>query len=227
MIVIGCGPTVGDCADAVAIARQHPGVFATVGLHPHEAKHWSDDYRAAIAELGRDPRVVAVGEMGLDYHYDHSPRDVQRAVFEQQIELAVELGKPIVIHNRESDDDCMSILRQGRARLSGGVVHCFTSSWDLARVALDEGFCLGFTGIVSFRTGENVREVLKRTPLDRILIETDSPYLAPVPFRGRQNQPGYVRHVAEAVAATLGLSVEEVAELTTRNAERLFRLEAN
>ncbi len=226
IVTIGCGPTVDDCRDVLAFAKARDGVFATVGIHPHEADSVDDSVLSDIATLAADSRVVAVGETGLDYHYDHSERGAQARSFRGHFEIAREVGKPLVIHNRESDEDCIAIMREERAGEVGGVVHCFTSGWELARVAVDAGFYIGFTGIVSFRSAENVRDVLRRVPLDRIVIETDSPYLAPTPYRGKKNEPAYVVHVAAAVAETLGMSVDAVAELTTANARRLYRLPA-
>lgn len=195
---------------------------ATVGYHPHHAADVTAEDWPHLEELARHSRVVAVGETGLDYHYDYSPRDIQQQVFRRFLALARTVGKPVVVHNRESDDDCMAILREERADEIGGVVHCFTSGWELARTALDLGMYLGFTGIVSFRNAESVHDIVRRTPLDRMLIETDSPFLAPVPRRGKRNEPAWVTHVAEAVARLKGVSVEEVAVATTRNARALY-----
>lgn len=224
MVVIGAGGSMALCRAALEVAERHEDVYATVGVHPHEASAWSAEMAESLTALCAHPKVVAVGEMGLDYHYDYSPRAVQDAAFRAQIAIARAVDKPIVIHNRESDDDCIRVFEEERLEEVGGVVHCFTSSWSLAKAALDRGFYIGFTGIVSFKNAEGVRDVLRQTPRDRIVVETDSPYLAPIPHRGRKNEPAYVRHVAEAVARTLDLSLEEVDALTTANAKRLYRL---
>lgn len=223
LTVIGCGPSIEDTREAVSIAESHDGVYATVGLHPHESSLWTTAMDAELRVLSQHPKVVAIGEMGLDYHYDHSPREVQRAAFRAQLALADEVGKPVVIHNRNSDEDCIDILREHYGqRQARGVIHCFTSSDALADCALALGFHLGFTGVITFKNAENVRAVLRRTPHDRVVIETDAPFLAPIPFRGKTNEPAYVRLVAETVASTLGLSIEEAAALTTANARTLY-----
>ena len=224
LVTIGSSDSLGHCEEAIALAEANPRIWATVGFHPHGAHAAGSEEIAAVETLAVHPRVVAVGEIGLDYHYDFSPRDKQAQVFREFIDVAKRVGKPIVIHNRESDEDCIQILEEESAEDVGGVVHCFTSGWELAKVALDKGFYLGFTGIVSFKSAHSVRDVLKRTPLDRIVIETDSPYLAPVPHRGRRNEPAYTAHVAEAVAAALEMPVEEIRALTEANTRRLYRL---
>ncbi len=224
LVTIGSAGALEVCNEAVALAETYPNVWATVGYHPHHASEVTPEVLAEIERIAAHERVVAVGEIGLDYHYDYSPRDVQQQVFRDFIEVARRVGKPIVIHNRESDADCMEILGDTRVDEVGGVVHCFTSSWELAECALDHGFYLGFTGIVSFKNAEEVRDVLRKTPRDRIVVETDSPYLTPRPHRGRRNEPAYVMHVAEAVADTLGMTLAEVSELTNENAKRLYRL---
>ncbi|MFT4702981.1 MAG: TatD DNase family protein [Bradymonadia bacterium] len=223
-VIIGAGGTTELCRDALALAETHDDVFCTAGFHPHDARAVTPEALAELEELAKHPRVVAIGEMGLDYFYDHSPRDVQEQVFRAQIEIAKRLAKPIVIHNRASDEDMMRIMRDAHAEEVGGVVHCFTSSWELAETAIELGFFIGFTGIVSFKSAQNVRDVLLRVPHDRIVVETDSPYLAPTPFRGKRNEPAYVVHVAEAVAETLGLSLEEVDAMTDANTCRLYGL---
>ena len=208
-----------DAPQAVEIARRNADVWAAVGFHPHDAKHCDDAAFAEIERLARDERVVAIGEVGLDYHYDHSPRDVQRAVFERHIALANELGKPVIVHNRESTEDMVAILSRSGAR---GVLHSYTESLDVARKLVDLGWYISFSGIVTFRTAESLREVARALPHDRVLIETDTPYLAPVPFRGRQNEPAYVVKIAELLAALWELPLERVAAQTTANFERAF-----
>lgn len=223
LTVIGCGPTMEETREAVAIADAFEGVYATVGLHPHESIHMTDTMLEELRALAAHPKVVAIGEMGLDYHYDHSPRDVQQAAFRAQLQLADDVGKPIVIHNRNSDEDCIKILNEHyEGRTARGVIHCFTSSEALATRAIELGFHLGFTGVITFKNAQNVRDILRNTPHDRVVVETDAPFLAPIPFRGKTNEPAYVRFTAETVASTLGLTIEETAALTTANARALY-----
>ena len=208
-----------DAPQAVAIARKNEDVWAAVGFHPHDSKECDEAAFAEIARLAREERVVAVGECGLDYHYDHSPRDVQRAVFERHIALAKELDKPIIVHNRESTADMVEILSRSGAR---GILHSYTESTGIARQLIDLGYYISFSGIVTFRSAESLREVARALPHDRVLIETDTPYLAPVPFRGRENEPAYVVKVAELLASLWNEPLERVAAQTTSNFERAF-----
>jgi TatD DNase family protein len=208
-----------DAPQAVAIARQHDDVWAAVGFHPHEAKDCDEAAFAEIERLSREPRVVAIGECGLDYHYDFSPRDVQRAVFERHLALAKQLGKPIIIHNRESTADMVEIL--SRAGVDG-ILHSYTESLPIAKQLVALGYYISFSGIVTFRNAESLREAARGLPHDRVLIETDTPYLAPVPYRGRDNEPAYVVAIAELLAKLWDVSVERVAEQTTANFERVF-----
>jgi TatD DNase family protein len=207
-------------ADAVAAAARHPGVvWATVGLHPHDARNGLD----GLAPLLSEPGVVAVGECGLDYHYDHSPRDVQRRAFADQVALAHEHDLALVIHTREAWDDTFAVL-DAEGVPERTVFHCFTGGADEARACLDRGGHLSFSGIVTFGSADDVRAAAALCPLDRALVETDSPYLAPVPHRGRPNRPSLVPLVGAAVAAAMGVDVEAVAQATWDNAERIYRL---
>ncbi|HJT16914.1 MAG TPA: TatD family hydrolase [Thermoanaerobaculia bacterium] len=211
------GTKLEDAPHAVRIARNNSDVWAAVGFHPHEAKDCDDAAFEQISKLAEDDRVVAIGECGLDYHYMHSPRETQIAVLERHIVLAKRLGKPIIIHNRESTDDMLRILTDGR-----GILHSFTENYDVAKTLIDRGYFISFSGIVTFRTAESLRDCAKRLPHDRVLIETDTPYLAPVPYRGRDNEPAYVIKIAELLAALWGVPLEKVAEQTTANFERAF-----
>lgn len=211
-----------DAEPAVALARQHDDVWAAVGFHPHEAKDCDDASFAVIERLAAEPRVRAIGEMGLDYHYLHSPREVQRDVFLRHVALAKARDLPVIIHNRESTADLMELLVSDEARGVRGILHSFTESAEVARSLLDRGYFISFSGIVTFRTAEALRECAKGLPHDRVLIETDTPYLAPVPFRGRDNEPAYVIKIAELLATLWGVSVEEVAAQTTANFESAF-----
>lgn len=213
--LVAVGTDVRTSRLAVALAERHEGVVATAGVHPHDAAGGLD----GLAELL--DRVVAVGECGLDYHYDHSPRPVQRKVFEAQVGEARQRGLALVVHTREAWEDTFVILRDAPERT---VLHCFTGGPHEAERALDAGFTLSFSGIVSFKGAADVRHAAALCPLDRLLVETDSPYLAPVPHRGKQNRPAWVPLVGEAVAAAKGVPVEEVEAASTANAERVFRL---
>ncbi len=208
-----------DAPQAVQIAQQNDDVWSAVGFHPHDAKDCDDVAFAEIARLAREERVVAIGEIGLDYHYMHSPRERQRAVFERHIELAKQLDKPIIVHNRESTEDMVEVLTRSGAR---GILHSYTESLDVAKQLVDLGFVISFSGIVTFRSADSLREVARALPHDAVLIETDTPYLAPVPYRGRDNEPAYVVKIAELLASLWGVPLERVAEQTTANFERVF-----
>ena len=211
------GTKLEDAPEAVEIAKKHADVWAAVGFHPHEAKDCDDAAFATIEKLAADPRVVAIGECGLDYHYMHSPRETQIAVFERHIDLAKRTGKPIIVHNRESNDDMMRILTGGP-----GILHSFTESYAMASTLIDRGYFISFSGIVTFRSADSLRECARRLPHDRVLIETDTPYLAPVPFRGKDNEPAFVIKIAELLATLWGVPLEKVAGQTTANFERAF-----
>jgi len=200
-----------------------PHIWGTQGVHPHEAEEFTDATATEILEHGKDEKIVAVGEIGLDYYYDHADRDVQKKVFERQLELAVELDKPIVVHTREADDDTRAILSNFSAHLKKkGVIHSFTSGLALAEYCLNEGFMLGFNGIITFNRADNVREVLSATPMSQLVVETDAPYLTPVPFRGRPNAPKYLPFIIEKIADVKGVSIDDVLQQSYHNAQRLF-----
>jgi TatD DNase family protein len=229
----GDGPGTLDCA--VKIAEEHEFVYATVGIHPHEAELAKDSDFAQLDQLARNPKVIAWGEIGLDYYYDHSPRDIQQRVFIRQMELARSAKLPIVIHCRASDnsgdnsdnawEDCLALIEQHWKPFGlGGVLHCFTSTWPHAKRALDLGFMISFAGNVTFPKAQQIRDSAMQVPLDRMLIETDSPFLAPVPHRGKRNEPAYVIEVARQVAAIKGLTPEEIGAQTSANFRRFFSL---
>jgi TatD DNase family protein len=226
LVCVGATGPVAANADAVALAAQaHPvAVVVSVGIHPHHAAGADDAAFATIASLARRPGVVAVGETGLDYHYDHSPRPAQREAIARHVALARQLRRPLVVHVREAHADAAAILAAEGAAAVGGVVHCFTGDRDDARRYLDLGLHVSVAGIVTFRNADALRDAVRTMPLDRLLVETDAPYLAPVPHRGRRNEPAHVRLVAEAVAAVRGEAFAAVAEATTANACRLFGL---
>lgn len=228
LVTIGTGGDFSTCRNTVETAGSHAGIYATVGIHPHDAATVRPKTFEKLRELARHPKVVAIGETGLDYHYMHSPVSEQRKVFMRSLELAKGLDMPVVIHTREAEKDTLAILKEtfasGGGSFAGGVVHCFSGDYGFAAQLLDLGLYLSFTGLVTFPKAEGVWEVIRKIPLDRILLETDSPYLAPVPFRGRRNEPAHVVHVARKVGEILGKSYEEVAWATGRNAIGLFRL---
>lgn len=198
------------------------GFPATAGVHPHEARLADEATWDELRGLAHEGRLAAIGEIGLDFHYDHSPRDVQREVFRRQVRLAREVGLPIVVHTREADGETADILEQDGAAEVGGVIHCFTGREELAARALALGFHISFSGIVAFPRSEVIQKVARTTPLDRILVETDAPFLAPPPHRGKRNEPAFVVEVARKLASLRGLTLEEVARATTANCARLF-----
>ncbi|MCL2525407.1 MAG: TatD family hydrolase [Betaproteobacteria bacterium] len=216
------GVNLEDFPRVLALAERDPRLYATVGVHPEYAEA-EEPTVERLVELAAHPRVVAIGETGLDYYWQKDKPEWQRQRFCSHIEAARRCGKPLVVHNRDAADDTLRLLRENGADAVGGVLHCFTGDWEVARAALDLGFYISFSGIVTFKNATSIRDVAVRCPLDRILIETDSPYLAPVPFRGKQNQPAYVRYVAEEIAHLRGLPLERVARATTGNFFALFR----
>lgn len=221
--VIGVGG-VAHMEEAVRISESHDCVWATVGVHPNEASILDEACETRLRELGRHARVVAIGEMGLDYHYDHVSRERQREVFARQLEVAQELGKPAVIHTRSAASDTLDVLGSSRAREVGGIIHCFSEDREFARRALDLGFDISFSGIVTFKNAAAIHDVATWAPLDRILLETDSPYLAPVPLRGKPCEPAFVVHTAKRIAELRGMPVSDLARATTENAARRFRV---
>ena len=213
-----------DCMmaiDAPEFAEPYPFLYATIGVHPHEAAKATDETFSRLRALAAHPKVLAVGEIGLDYHYDFSPRDVQQRVFARQLELAAEFRKPIVIHTREAWDDTLAAVSRSGGLPHGGIMHCFTGDAAQARQALDLGFHLAFGGVLTFPKAESVREAARITPEDRLLVETDCPYLAPVPHRGKRNEPAFVVETARRLAAVRGATFESIAAVTTRNFARL------
>ncbi len=203
-----------------AIAATYPDIWCSVGTHPHEAADHETTTSDELIRLASHPRVVGIGETGLDYHYDHSPRDIQERVFRAHIAASKTTGLPLIIHAREADDDIARILRDEAP--PPGVLHCFSSGRGLAEAALDLGFLISISGIVTFRNADDLRAIVRDVPLDRLLVETDAPYLAPVPYRGKRNEPAFVAATAAAVAALKGVEPGELAEATTANFFRLF-----
>jgi TatD DNase family protein len=219
--MVAVGTDLGEAPAVLDLAARCPAVRASLGVHPHEARLWGPESGAELTRLLMDPLVLFVGETGLDFHYDLSPREVQEEVFRAQIRIAREVGKPLMIHTREAGEATLRLLREEGAQAVRGIIHCFSEDLAFARGALDLGFNLSFSGILTFPKSGAIQEVAAWAPLDRIHVETDSPYLAPVPFRGRTNEPAHVVHVAAHLARLRGLAPERVAEATTRNLEAL------
>ena len=222
IVAVGGGGPIEASEAAADLAERFPFIRATAGIHPHDASSYDDAIEARIVSLLEAERVVAVGETGLDYYYDNSPRDVQRASLARHIALARRHRVPIVLHCRDAESDLREVLASEAVRPIEGVVHCFTGTYEDARWYLDAGLAISFTGILTFKKADELREVARRVPLDRMLLETDSPYLAPVPYRGKRNEPAYVAHVAAVVADLHATTVENVAATTGAAAERLF-----
>lgn len=224
MIVIGSGEGLADCHSALELVERYEGIWGTVGVHPHDARRADEETLATIDRLARRDDVVAIGETGLDYHYDHSPREVQQEVFRRFLRMARAHEMPVTLHIRSGHEDAIRILREEGPEGWRGVVHCFTGSRDDADAYLDMGLHLGLTGIVTFKNAGDVAVVAREVPLERLLVETDSPFMAPVPYRGKRNEPSYVTRVVARIAELRELDEDEVARQTTANTERLFGL---
>jgi TatD DNase family protein len=228
LLAIGSGTSPAERLDAaIPFAEQHDWIYATVGIHPHDANVATDEHFARLDELGRHPRVIAWGEMGLDYHYDHSPRDIQQRVFRHQLAQARAAKLPVVIHCRDAWEDTLAILEQDwRPSGLGGIFHCFTGTKEDARRGLDMGFLVSFAGNVTYPKMQHLRDIAKEIPLDRLLTETDSPFLPPQGRRGKRNEPAYVVEVAQMLGNVRDLAVEEIAAATAANFRRFFGLGA-
>jgi len=219
LLQVGCN--LEESRTVVALAEKHPGIYASVGVHPHDASTVNDQVLDDLAQLCAHPKVVSWGEIGLDYYYENSPRDVQRAAFAAQLKRAATLDLPVVIHTRDAEEDTLEILAD-HPIARGGHVHCFTGSGGLAEKLLAMGFHIGFTGIVTFKAAEELREVVRQVPLSRLLIETDSPYLAPIPKRGRRNEPEFVQYVAQALADIKQVPLSEMVRCSTENFYKVY-----
>jgi TatD DNase family protein len=225
ILAIGTGPGPEKLDAALPYAEAHNWIYTTVGIHPHDAKEVTPTHLETLAVLANHPKVIAWGEIGLDYFYDRSPRDIQEQVFRQQMELANAAKLPIIIHCRDAWDDCLRLLDEvWKPTGLGGILHCFTSTLDQGKKGLDMGFLISFTGNISYPKAQNIRDVAKALPLSSILIETDSPYLAPQPHRGKRNEPAYVLEVAKALANVRDCELSEIAAQITGNFRRFFRL---
>jgi len=231
IVAIGSGTGPGSLDCGIQLAERHEFIYATIGIHPHEARLANDDDFAELIQLAKRPKVIAWGEIGIDYFYDHSPRDVQQQVFLRQLQLAQAARLPIVIHCRPSDgtdsawEECLTMLQEHWATSGlGGILHCFTGTWAHARRALDIGFMISFAGNITFPKAQQIRDAAKQVPLERMLIETDSPFLAPVPHRGKRNEPAFVKEVARQLGELRGVSTEEIGRQTSSNFYKFFKL---
>lgn len=223
MVVVGFNrPTI---ERAISLVEEYNFLYASVGWHPVDAIDMSDEDLVWLEEMAAHPKVVALGEMGLDYHWDKSPHDIQKKVFREQIGLAKKLNLPIIIHNRDATEDVVQILREENAKEVGGIMHCYSGSAETAKECLDLNFHISLGGPVTFKNAKKPKKVAMEVPLDRLLIETDCPYLAPHPYRGKRNEPAYVKLVAEQIAELKEISYEEVAKKTTENAKKLFGID--
>lgn len=225
IVHIASGEGTASMEGALKVVERFPEVVAAIGVHPHDAKLVDDVVLARARELAAHPKVAAIGEVGLDFHYNHSTREEQFSALRRFVALAREVKKPLVIHDRDSHDELLQVLKEEGAREVGGVFHCFSGDYEFGKRVLDENFLVSFTGIVTFKKAEVTQDAARRLPLDRMLIETDAPFLTPAPHRGKRNEPAYVAFVAQKIAELKGLDVAEVAAQTTENAKRLFRLE--
>lgn len=222
ILTVGCD--LQSSQDSIDLAEQHENIYAAVGIHPHDALECNDQALQKLHEMQQHAKVVAIGEIGLDFYRDRAPRDQQRTAFRRQIGLAKEVGKPIIVHDRDAHDEVLQILHEENAAEVGGVLHCFSGDLAMARACIDLGFYLSFPGTITYPKNEAARNVVRAIPIDRMLVETDCPYLSPQPFRGRRNEPAHVRHTAEKIAEIKGLSIEDVARITSRNAFDLFAI---
>ena len=221
--ITNIGSDLKSSISSVELSKKYAFLYSAVGVHPHEVKDMTERTLDEIKNLAKHKKVVAIGEIGLDYYYDHSPRDTQKYWFKRQMELAWDLGLPVVIHSRDAMEDTINICRQ--CKIHGGIIHCFSGSEESAKIFLSMGYHISFAGPLTFKNSKNLPKVVKAVPLDRILIETDSPYMAPEPHRGERNSSIYVKHVAEKIAEILNMTVEEVAAATTENAKKIFNIQ--
>lgn len=224
-LILNAGSNIETSVKAIALSKKYEFIYAAVGVHPHDAAEMDEETAGVLAALAGNRKVRAIGEIGLDYHYDLSPRDVQKQRFIEQIDLARQLKLPIIVHDREAHGDVMDIFKKTRIKEVGGVLHSFSGSAEMALECIKLGLYISISGPVTFENARKTVEAVKQVPLDMLLIETDSPYLTPVPHRGKRNYPGYVRFVAEKIAEIKGISFEEVARQTLENGKRLFGIE--
>lgn len=224
-LCLNAGTEMSTSREAIKLAEEYPFIYASVGVHPHVAQSMTEEDMLKLREWSRHPKVKAIGEIGLDYYYDRSPREIQREWFDRQMDLAFEEKLPVIIHDRDAHGDLLGMLRARKNRMPQGVLHCFSGSWEMARECLDFGFYISFAGPLTFKNAAKLPEVASRVPEDRLLIETDSPYLAPVPHRGKRNNPSFVRHVAEKLAEIRQIPFTDICRITMENGMRLFGID--
>lgn len=222
--LVNVGYDLASSRRSIELAEKSPFIYAAIGVHPHDAKDAPEDYLQQLKEMAAHPGVVAIGEIGLDYYYDLSPREVQQRVFREQLLLAKELNLPFVIHNRDAHGDILQVLREEAPYPASGVMHCFSASWEVARECMKLGLYISLAGPVTFANAGKQKDIAVKMPLDRLLVETDCPYLTPAPHRGKRNEPAYVRHVVEHIAQLRAMSPEELAQITAANTIKLFSL---
>ncbi len=222
--ILNAASNISSAVDCIGLSQEFDFIYAAVGVHPHNAEGMNEGAIATLADFASDKKVVAIGEIGLDYYYDNSPREVQKHWFSRQIDMARNIGLPVVVHNRDAHEDTLKILVAENAKSVGGVLHCYSGSVEMAKILLENNFYISVGGPLTFKNAVKVIEVVKYVPLDRLLIETDSPYLTPEPHRGKRNDSSYVRLVAEKLAEVRNIPFEEIARITTENAKRLFRI---
>ncbi|MBQ9914672.1 MAG: TatD family hydrolase [Clostridia bacterium] len=222
-LAVNIGSDMKTSRKSIEIAKAYDGIYAAVGVHPHAAEEMTDEDITALAQMAKGPKVVAIGEIGLDYYYDNSPRELQKKWFQRQIELAKELDLPYVVHDRDAHADCMEIIK--KSGYFRGVMHCYSGSCEMARELLELGFYISFAGPVTFKNGRKAKEAAIYVPMERLLIETDSPYLTPEPYRGQRNDSSYVQYVAKEIAALKGLTIEETARITRENGKCFFGID--
>jgi len=218
------GTSIDDSIAALDLAEKYKGVYAAAGIHPHDSSRVSSNWREELKSLTLNKKAVAIGEIGLDYHYDFSPRDIQKEIFRAQIEIAIETGLPMVIHTRKSMEDTFQILDETGGWKAGGVFHCFPGSLAEAEYVITKGFHISYTGVVTFKNSQNTREIVKKIPIEKLLLETDSPYMAPEPFRGKRCHPALLIHTARIISEIKNLPIEKIGETTSDNFARLFKL---
>jgi len=222
IVSIGSGDSIKSARQSLKLSQENPMIYSTAGIHPHDAKIWSNELRDEIIDLAQNPKQVAIGEIGLDFAKDYSPRDLQEKAFREQIEIANELDLPVIIHSRNAHNEVMKILKE--LKPERGVMHCFSGSPELARQLVKIGFYISIPGVITFKNAQKLVEVAKEIPLEHLLIETDCPFLTPEPYRGKRNEPAYVKLIAEKISAIKTIPFDQVAEKTTANAEMIFGL---
>lgn len=224
-LVFNIGADIKTSKASVELAKKYDHIYAVVGVHPHDAEDAEDNYLDILRELSLEEKVVAIGEIGLDFYYDNSPRDIQRKVFKEQLKLAKELNLPVVIHTRDASQETFDILKEaGKDGSLRGIMHCYSGSVEMAKEYIKLGFYISIAGPVTFKNSRVVKDVAKEIPLDKLLIETDCPYLSPEPHRGKRNEPKFVKHTAEKIAEIRGISLEELAKATSENTKRIFNI---